>query len=47
MSVSWASYLGNIEYLNEEFSSNVIDVSWRNDQYVNLLSYSHLLKSSN
>ena len=47
MSVSWASWKGNIEYLNEAFSSNIIDVSWRNDLYVSLLSYSHLLKSSN
>ena len=47
MSVYWASCNGNIEYLNEAFSSNKINVSWMNDQQVSLLSYSHLLKSSN
>ena len=36
-SVYWASAMGNIEYLNEAFSSNKINVSWC------LLSYSHLL----
>ena len=46
-SVYWASAWGNIEYLNEAFSSNKINVSWMNDQRVSLLSYSHLLKSSN
>ena len=46
-SVWWASAMGNIEYLNEAFSSNKIDDSWRNDQRVSSISYSHLLKSSN
>ena len=46
-SVYWASYMGNIEYLNEAFSSRKINVSWMNRLHVSLLSYSHLLKSSN
>ena len=45
-SVFWASRFSNIEYLNEVFASNKIDVSWMNDQGVSFLSYSHLLKSS-
>ena len=47
MSVWQAVRMGNIEYLNEVFSSNKINVSWKNDQRVSLLSYSYLLKSSN
>ena len=45
-SVWRASWSGNIEYLNEVFASNKIDVSWMNDLQVSFLSYSHLLKSS-
>ena len=45
-SVWQASMFGNIEYLNEVFASNKIDVSWMNDLQVSFLSYSHLLKSS-
>ena len=45
-SVYWASRFGNIEYLNEVFASNKIDVSWMDDLHVSFLSYSHLLKSS-
>ena len=45
-SVYWASCWGNIEYMNEVFSRNKINISWKNDVYVSLLSYTHLLKGN-
>ena len=46
-SVYLASRFGNIEYLNKVFDSKDINITWKNYLYVSLLSYSHLLKSSN
>ena len=44
MSVYKAAGRGNIEYLNEAFSSNKINVSWMNDQEVSLLSFIFIKK---